>query len=590
MQRRNMFLVGFLLIVLLVPVGLSAAQGGGVPLPANAGGAYLLYPDVIVDAPAGAGTLQQQYILLAKAGNVLSVTANMSNPGVVTGLDLTDANGMVLAQGMPDTAAPTTISLSYEVAAEGWYFVNVSLGMAVSPANTYSLMLTGTTRAVYDMLGFDAPPSIPGAHLVVASQQVNGTLEANPVPFLFPLMTGDTLSVTAQGPSQPRLRITPYSGGAAGQALIAEPAQAGGPVNYNVTSDQDQWLRIDVEPTTPGTFTLDVSLPRASGMVSDLGLGGDADMPAAGAEMCGNVPARYGPGDVLTVTEAGDDLLLLNDYTAGNEGALGLAVEGDRLEVVAPPVCYSSPTYGRDLWYYNVFAYKNNVSGWVLSGLGADPWLCGEGDPDCGQQVTCELSHATASAGDMFIVTQAGDNLLIMSEPGNRESSLGLALTDEQLEVVSGPTCVYSEAYGGGLWYWEVYSDSRGVTGWVQDGTASETWVCNADDPACVGQDVTCAVPHAQAGPGDVLVVTQQGDDLRLMAEPAKPNTSLALVGTGDQLEVVDGPTCVFVPQYGGGLWYWNVFSTADNLSGWVQDGTGAERWVCPASDPNCGG
>ncbi len=488
MQRRNVFLVGLLMLVLVIPTGFSAAQDGGMAFPSDAGDAYVLFPDVVVDAPAGMGTLQQQYIVLAKAGNIMSVTATMSAPGVVTRVELLDANGMVLGQGAVDAASPTTMVLSYEAAAEGWYTVSVSLGGPLSPTNFYSLALTGTTRAVYDVLGVDAPPSIPGAHLVVGTAQINGMLEANPQPFVFPLAAGDALVVNASGASQPRLRITTFDdSGAAAQTLIAEAPDAASPASYSFVSDKAQWVRIDVEPGTPGAFALSVTLPRASGMVSDLGAGSidmGVSMGGSGA-LCNGIPARFAVGDTIIVSQEGDNLLLLKDYNDPSS-SVALAVAGDLFEVVGEPVCHFASGYGEESWFWEVFSFDDAISGWVQDGSSVEGrWVCAQDNPNCNQSTTCDLPHAQVGVGDMLVVSQTGDNLQIMRYAGANEQVLGLLVWNDTVEVLAEPVCYYSDWHGSGLWYWNVYSEKHGFNGWIVDGTDDETWVCPASNPTC---------------------------------------------------------------------------------------------------------
>ena len=489
MQRRNMFLVGLLILVLAVPVGFSAAQDGGTGFPADADDAYVLFPDVVVDAPANVSTLQQQYILLAKAGNILSVTATMSAPGVISRVELYDANGMVLAEGTADAAAPTTVVVNYEAVAEGWYYVNVSLGGPLSATNFYSLALTGTTRAAYDLLGLDAPPSIPGAHLVAGTAQINGALEANPLPFIFPLASGDSLAVSAQGTSQPRLRITTFDdAGAAAQTLIAEAPDAASPASYSYASDKAQWVRVDVEPSVAGDFALSVTLPRASGMVSDLS-GASIDMgvstsTGASGELCGGVPARFAVGDTIIVSPEGDNLLLLQDYLNPNT-SVALVVAGDLLEVLSPPVCHFAVAYDEDVWFWEVFSFDDEISGWVQDGITDERWICPQSDPNCNLSTTCDLPHADAGIGDTLVVSQTGDNLQLMRYAGANEQVLGLLVWNDTLEVLAEPVCYYSAWHGGGLWYWNVYSPKHEFNGWVVDGTSDETWVCPSSNPTC---------------------------------------------------------------------------------------------------------
>lgn len=489
MQKLKGFVACVLVMALLGSVQLSAAQEGGQPFPPNAEDAYVLFPDVIQDAAASAGALQQRYILLARQGNILSVTAAMGAPGLITRMELYDANGVVLVEQAADPAS-TSFLLSYEVAADGWYFVNVSLSGPVAEPGQYTLALTGTTRAIYDMFGAGAPPPVSGAHLIISTAQVMGTLNADAISYLLPLDDGDALTLSAQGASAPRLRVTQYDNGAAVQTIVAEAPEAGSPARYNTTAAGAQWLRVDVEPTQAGDFVLDVTHPRASGMVQDLGDMASAPTtgPSAGptGEMCGDVPMRFAVGDVIIVSPEGDNLLLLQDYQGANPASVAMAGTGDLLEVMQPGVCYSSPAYGgQELLYWYVYSESDNASGWIVDSLGGERWVCPQDDPICNQVAQCDTAPAAFNIGDTIVVSQTGDDLQIIRTPSAPREVMALASWKDELQVLGGPVCYHSLQLGKGLWYWHIFSETDNAEGWVVEGIDDQIWVCPLANPTC---------------------------------------------------------------------------------------------------------
>lgn len=476
MRRLNMVLACLVMVALLAAVMPIGAQGGD-SFPDGADDAIILYPDVIQDAPAS-GTTQQRYILLAKTGNILSVTAIMAEPGLIARMELVDANGVALLEAGPDPAAPDTILLNYTVTADGWYFVNVNLSVATAQPSAYTLKLTGTTPEIYGVLGLDAPPPVPNAHLITSTAQVGGELGANAIAFVIALAEGDGLTLSAQGPSNPRLRFTPFEGGAPGQTIIAEAPQAGGAAIYSFTSPAAQWVRVDVEPAQPGAFSLAVALPRASGTVADVGAAG----VTLGAT-CNGLPARFAVGDMLVVSPEGDDLLILQDYT-NPQTALATALRGDTLEVIDPPVCHTS-AMGEDAWFWYVYSYNDDTQGWVQEGVVGEYWVCALDNPACNLVTVCAAESAGFAVGDTVVVSLTGDDLQIVRYPGAADQVIALASWKDQLEVLAEPVCYYSAWHGGGLWYWQIYSAVDDTVGWVVEGVDDEIWLCPAANPEC---------------------------------------------------------------------------------------------------------
>lgn len=500
MKRQKVFLACLLILALISSTGITAAQGGVPALPASSTNAILLFPEVIQDGTAAAGG-QQQYTLLAASGDVLVVTARMSAAGLITGLQLTDASGNALVQQAASSAAPTAITLTYQATAEGWYNLAVTFGQAAGP---YTLALTGTTTGIFSVFKAGPPPAVAKAHLVAYTAQITGSLETEAVPYLIPVDAGDKVGFTFQGTSQPSLKLVTFdASGAQVQAGTLGPQQSG----TAFTSDKAQWVEVDVVPAQAGTFDLSISHPRASGAAQAYfagatgltlvpGGGNQPTQPAGGyqatpaggqttaANLCGGVPARFKVGDVIVVSQKGDNLDILTDYTGNFKDAIELASKGDQLEIQKDPVCYSSPYLKQDVWFWNVYSYTDKVYGWVADGQGADRWVCAANDPACDQSVPCPTPPVQFLANDMIVVSQKGDNLQLLRYPGT-DQALGLAVWKQQLKVIGGPACYFSVFYQAPIIYWNVFSEKDGMAGWVADGAASERWVCPVSNPTC---------------------------------------------------------------------------------------------------------
>ncbi|MBI5961126.1 MAG: hypothetical protein HY866_20485 [Chloroflexi bacterium] len=486
MKRFSLFFVCMLVVALAVPAGLSLAQDGLPALPPGSDDSVVLFPDVIQDMLLEPGVTQQQFVLLADAGDVLVITVQMSQAGLVSEVQLTDANSAVLTEQTPASASPSIITLSFEAAAAGWYRLVVVAGTGSGP---YTVALTGTGPDVFDLFGVGQPPLVAKAHLLASAGRLAGNLETEPASYLIPLALGDVLSLSAQGTSAPRLRFTLYEGSEAVQALVIEAPQAGSPASYNFVSDKAQWAKVDVEPTQAGSFVLDTTLPKASGMVKDL------MAPAGGVtvtttttttgELCGGIPARFQVGENIVVSPEGDNLQLLKDYTGGSAQTLELAGTGDLLEVIDPPVCYSSPGYGQDIWFWYVFSHADNLNGWVADGLVDQRWLCPEDNPNCNQVAVCTSTPAAFAVGDVVVVSEKGDNLQIVRYAGALDQVIDLAVWRDELEVLGGPVCFDSEFHETGVWYWNVFSRADNLAGWVVQGNADEIWLCPQSNPTC---------------------------------------------------------------------------------------------------------
>jgi hypothetical protein len=499
MKLLKAFLAGSLVLTLLIANGLTTAQDGVPAVPANAAQAILLFPDLIQDGEVSALVGQQSYTLLAANEDVIVITALMSAPGLITAMQLSDPAGNVLIQQEANSAAPSAITLTYQATTEGWYLLDLTFG-AVAEETTYTLALSGTTPTVFDLFKAGEPPAVAKAHLIAATVHVSGALDTEPAAFLIPLDVNDQVTLGFQGTSQPSLNLVTFdASGAPVQAGTLTPQQSG----TAFTSDKAQWVQVNVVPAQAGTFGLDIGLPRASGAAQNffaastgLTLVPAGEQPTAApqtpaettsqpaGELCGGVPARYKVGDVIVVSQLGDNLQILTDYTGGTAQTLELASRGDQLEILDAPVCYTSPWLGQDVWFWNVFSYTDNVSGWVAGGVTNEKWLCPQGDPLCDQAVVCPAVPVQFQPNDVIVVSQKGDNLQVLRYPGTEEA-MSLATWKQSLTVLGGPACYYSVYYQEPLIYWNITNPADGMTGWVVDSAGGQRWVCPASNPTC---------------------------------------------------------------------------------------------------------
>ncbi len=84
---------------------------------------------------------------------------------------------------------------------------------------------------------------------------------------------------------------------------------------------------------------------------------------------------------------------------------------------------------------------------------------------------------------------------------------------------------------------------------------------------------------------GDIAIVHfNELGALRVLADPNGPIMSTRTQAYDNQrLEIVAGPVCANSSFY----WYIRNLSHDDDL-GWVAEGKGGERWLCPEADPEC--
>ena len=202
-------------------------------------------------------------------------------------------------------------------------------------------------------------------------------------------------------------------------------------------------------------------------------------------------------------------------------------------------------------------------------------------------QVDCPGAAPTRlSTGMRARVTPGPPNTLRDGPAGNR---VGTIPGGGEFDILGGPSC--SSGY---LWWQVSYA---GQVGWTAEGVPGEYWL----EPLQASGQVAAAnvITNFEAGTcggrptrfkvGDVVVVTQIGNGLRILTEAGGgAHNALDQGNPGDRLEITNGPVCGRLRAYDQPSWYWYIYSYADRLSGWVAEGPITEQWICPVNDPHC--
>ncbi len=85
--------------------------------------------------------------------------------------------------------------------------------------------------------------------------------------------------------------------------------------------------------------------------------------------------------------------------------------------------------------------------------------------------------------------------------------------------------------------------------------------------------------------PGDIAIVDFNGlGALRVLADPNGSIVSTRTQAYDNQsLEIIAGPVCA------NHMYYWYIRNLSQNNAlGWVAEGQGDQRYLCPEDDPEC--
>lgn len=116
--------------------------------------------------------------------------------------------------------------------------------------------------------------------------------------------------------------------------------------------------------------------------------------------------------------------------------------------------------------------------------------------------------------------------------------------------------------------------------------TLAPTATLAADSGAATEDVVVCpGAPPTLFKPGDFAIVDFNDlGALRVLSDPNAPVTSTRTQAYDNhRLEIITGPVCANATYY----WYVRNLSQDDAL-GWVAEGRGEDRWLCPEANPEC--
>jgi hypothetical protein len=174
----------------------------------------------------------------------------------------------------------------------------------------------------------------------------------------------------------------------------------------------------------------------------------------------------------------------------------------------------------------------------------------------------------------------------VRSGPGINYALLETLPSASVVSILEGPVA------GDGYTWWKVRSSSS-IEGWAVDFADGEATllpgVMAVSDSSPTPGGVTCSGVPARFHEGDIVVVSRLGNAMRLMTDYNRgARGAIGQLYQGNQVQIQGGPICDYSEALGQDVWYWYGLSFRHGKSGWVQDGTTYERWLCPVNDPNC--
>jgi hypothetical protein len=94
--------------------------------------------------------------------------------------------------------------------------------------------------------------------------------------------------------------------------------------------------------------------------------------------------------------------------------------------------------------------------------------------------------------------------------------------------------------------------------------------------------DGICPAPPPRIQIGQtVSVQVENWDKLKLRSKPEiSPETERLELAQFTQLEILDGPECVFSAETGGAYWFWKVKVSPGGEIGWVAEGDASHYYV----------
>lgn len=233
------------LICVLLGVMIGVAQPDLPPLPLEAAANPLLFPDAL-----RGGTIvetEDRYLLLALAGESLSITMARTSGDLIPLLMLQTLDGDALAEVFPQDLSGRVAELNYEVIETAWYVVIAGRDIVSAPTSsgTYLIEMTGATNQLYDLLTIDAPPEIADAPVFLGGALAGRGQDA--LHYLVPLLRGDRIILTEQQNANVELRSVE------GDLLS--------PIDY--VSEAGEWVQMIISPGDDASYALTVSIAHS---------------------------------------------------------------------------------------------------------------------------------------------------------------------------------------------------------------------------------------------------------------------------------------------------------------------------------------
>lgn len=169
--------------------------------------------------------------------------------------------------------------------------------------------------------------------------------------------------------------------------------------------------------------------------------------------------------------------------------------------------------------------------------------------------------------GDIGYISLSGGRNAIRSTPDTSPSNniLGHAEPGEVVFILDGPECNF------GWLLWEVKT-LQGLTGWTPETNGTDFWITPFENfSACNGSKTTALAVGKRA-----VVNYDPPTANTVRNDPSTSADAIGRIHPGEVVQILDGPVCA-----DGYLW-WQVRSTAQNLTGWTAEGNNREHWLAP--------
>ena len=600
-MKKWIVLLGLCAITGLLLYGMpSQAQEQIPPIPPDAADMYILFPDVLYRHELRADLPVQRYLVLATAGDNLQAMIARHDGTFFPMLELFDVDGNSLQQAKAEGLAGRTANLTYEITETGWYFlVAASDGTTnVFPEGNYSVLLTGTTRTIFDlMLAAGAPPELENSSIVFLNGEITDPFDLAPQHYLIPVASGNTVTAMVNGDSSLVLSLIPFGEESSDSATLRSDA--------TYTAEEAGWLELAVLPamTESSILTVEINISSeehdvpASGRLSDYVTFTPSPTATATPTLTytpSNTPTptytltptpsntftpthTYTPTDTPSRTPTATDTLTptqtftpTRTYTPSNTPRPTLT-----------PTASDTPT--RTYTPTNTRTPTRTFTPTRTSTPSRTPTRTPR--PTSSPQQPTATPNTLYVGGQAIVYTTEGDTLNLRSTPSTSGQIVTRLANGTPVTILDGP-----QRSGGYTWW--LLLISNGLTGWaVESADGIKTLVPGVAPtlaPTTLEGKECDGVP-ARFQIGERVVVSQKGDALRILTTPGGgARQALGQASWGNELVIDGDPYCHYVSGAGRDIWFWYVYSPRHNAYGWVQEYAPDERWICPVTNPTC--